>query len=414
MYRSILAATALIATSSATSTPVPAYPFPQNIHFEGAIRPSNMTDSMLNEDVQRFYLGWKKEFIHPTVSVQGGYIVATGGGTGAEDDAITVSEGHGYGMVITALMAGFDPEAKTIFDGFYKVFRAWPSDMDPDLMTWQIEGELGKSENPKLASSASDGDMDIAYGLILADRQWGSNGEINYLAEARKVIDAIGRKDIHPELFRTTLGDWVEPGNEYRVGTRSSDWMVSHFRLFGAISGNEAFWNNVTDTCYSILKQVQNKTTGLIPDFIDSVPAEVAKPNYLETERDGHFSSNACRTPWRIAMDFLHYGTQESRESLKPLLTWIEEKTGGDLAKMDNGYSLEGIADKKHDRWGTWGAYSAPMMVAAATESRFQKMVDSGWKHNSQFDKESMYYSTSLQLLALLAISGNWWNPDGK
>ena len=39
--------------------------------------------------------------------------------------------------------------------------------------------------------SATDGDLDIAFGLLLADKQWGSAGAINYLAEARKVIAAI-------------------------------------------------------------------------------------------------------------------------------------------------------------------------------------------------------------------------------
>ncbi len=390
----------------------PSRPFPQNSQFENVTRPTGKTDAELNLAVSDFYKGWKKEYLRKTVSVPGGYLIATGGGTNAEDDAITVSEGHGYGMIITALMAGFDPEAQAIFDGFYKVFRAWPSDMDPDLMTWQIEGKLGKSENLKRASSASDGDMDIAYALILADRQWGSAGSINYLAESKKVIDAIGRKDVHPELFRTVLGDWVEPGNEYSIGTRSSDWMVSHFRLFGKVSGNESFWNNVTDTCYSILNQVQNKTTGLMPDFIDGIPAVPAKPEFLETPRDGMYSSNACRTPWRIAMDFLHYGEPKSRESLKPLLLWIDQTSGSDLSKMDNGYTLDGKANWPVDDWGTWGAYSAPIMVAATTDSAFQKLVDTGWNHNATFLKKVGYYGNAIRMMSLLAVSGNWWNPE--
>jgi len=409
MYRTVLTAAALVTSSYAIH---PQLPFPQSIHFENTLRPSNKTDAELNSAVSTFYTGWKKVYLRPTISVKGGYIIATGGGTNAEDDAITVSEGHGYGMIITALMAGFDPEAQTIFDGFYKVFRAWPSDMDPDLMTWQIEGKVGKKELPKLASSASDGDMDIAYALILADRQWGSSGTINYLAEAKKVIDAIRRKDVHPELYRTLLGDWVEPGNEYSIGTRSSDWMVSHFRLFGKVSGKEQFWENVTDTCYSILNQVQNKTTGLMPDFIDGIPAVPAKPEYLETPRDGMFSSNACRTPWRIAMDFVHYGEPKSRESLLPLLKWIDQKSGSDLTKMDNGYTLEGKANWPVDDWGTWGAYSAPIMVAATTDSSFQKLVDTGWNHNSIFDKKVGYYGNAIRMMTILAVSGNWWNPD--
>jgi endo-1,4-beta-D-glucanase Y len=364
----------------------------------------------MNSDVIAFYEGWKKEYIKKTVTTSGGYILATSGGTNAKEEAITVSEGHGYGMLTTVLMAGYDKYAQEIFDGFYKIFRIYPSDIDKDLMTWQILGKIDSHESLDLASSATDGDFDIAYALVLADRQWGSDGEINYLAEAKKVIDAIGRNNVHPELKRILLGDWVEEGNKFSIATRSSDWVPSHFRLFGEVSGN-SIWGDVLDTSYSILFKVQDDNTGLIPDFAISDPVVAASPNFLETEKDGHFSSNACRDPWRLALDSYHYGSDESKKALTPLLSWIDKKTDGDLSKMDNGYSLDGIADWPVDEWGTWGAYSAPMMVAAAIDPKFKKMLNSGWKHNSKFSTEVGYYGNSIRLLSLLAVSGNWWNP---
>ena len=36
--------------------------------------------------------------------------------------------------------------------------------------------------------SAFDGDADIAYGLLLAHAQWGSDGSVNYAADASTVI----------------------------------------------------------------------------------------------------------------------------------------------------------------------------------------------------------------------------------
>ncbi len=396
-----------------TALAKPSKPFPQNETYKDVNRPTVRSEKELNSDVAAFYDAWKKEYIHKTISTPGGYILSTGGGTNVEEGAITVSEGHGYGMVVSALMAGYDKDAQKTFDGFYKVFREYPSDMDKDLMTWQIIGELGKRESKKLASSATDGDFDIAYALVLADRQWGSKGDINYLTEAKKVIDAIGRNNVHPKLKRILLGDWVEDGNKYSHGTRSSDWVPAHFRLFEELTNN-TLWRDVRDTSYSILFQVQNPKTGLIPDFVDSIPAKVAAPHFLETERDGHYSSNACRDPWRIGMDFYHYGSKESRKALLPLLTWINGKTKGDLSQMDNGYSLEGKPDWPVDDWGTWGAYSAPMMVAAAIDPQFKDMLNSGWKHNNKFYKEAGYYGNSLRLLSLLAVSGNWWNPSEK
>jgi hypothetical protein len=39
-----------------------------------------------------------------------------------QPDSISISEGHGYGMLILALMAGYDPHAQTYFDGMFRMF----------------------------------------------------------------------------------------------------------------------------------------------------------------------------------------------------------------------------------------------------------------------------------------------------
>ena len=79
--------------------------------------------------------------------------------------------------------------AKMIFDGLYRFYRSHPSRNNPRLMAWsQIKG-CGNA--PKGDDSAADGDLDIAYALWLADRQWGSAGEINYSADAKVLLEAI-------------------------------------------------------------------------------------------------------------------------------------------------------------------------------------------------------------------------------
>src|SRR5262245_66006088 len=88
-------------------------------------------------------------------------------------------------MIIFALMAGYDSQDKQYFDGMFNMFDKHRSKNNPNNMSWLID----KSEqSSKDQDSATDGDMDIAYALLLADRQWGSNGKINYLEEARKII----------------------------------------------------------------------------------------------------------------------------------------------------------------------------------------------------------------------------------
>lgn len=86
-------------------------------------------------------------------------------------------------MVITVLMAGYDTNSRTIYDGLFKTARAFKSSNNPNLMGWVVADSTGAQGH---FGSATDGDLDIAYSLILADRQWGSTGTINYLAEAKR------------------------------------------------------------------------------------------------------------------------------------------------------------------------------------------------------------------------------------
>src|SRR5882757_1994878 len=124
----------------------------------------------------------------------------------------SVSEGQGYGMVIVALMAGHDPEAQTIFDQLFHYARRHRSDFDRALMAWAQDEHCQDVEG---RDSATDGDLDIAYGLMLADRQWGSKGAINYREEAVATLAAITKRTVDPATGLTLLGDWVAPDGDY-------------------------------------------------------------------------------------------------------------------------------------------------------------------------------------------------------
>jgi endo-1,4-beta-D-glucanase Y len=53
-----------------------------------------------------------------------------------DEMAETVSEAHGYGMILAVLMAGYDDKAKEYFDGMYWYYKAHPSEITPYLMAW--------------------------------------------------------------------------------------------------------------------------------------------------------------------------------------------------------------------------------------------------------------------------------------
>ena len=70
---------------------------------------------MLDGAVTAIYTGWKKFVINGC----GGSYVKAGADIGM--NLATVSELQGMGMVITVILAGHDENARTIFDGMFRV-----------------------------------------------------------------------------------------------------------------------------------------------------------------------------------------------------------------------------------------------------------------------------------------------------
>lgn len=399
---------ALVALASADNRP-----FPQSINFPGAIKPNHISQDSLNKNVQSYYDYWKTQYLRSNLnSLSGGYYVlgdATGSSTGESGTAYTelgTSEGQGYGMLLTVLMAGYDPNAQAEFDGLFKTARAYASAANSSLMGWIVADDI-KAQGD--FGSATDGDMDIAYALILAHEQWGSSGAVNYLAEAKKMIQDGLKASYVTDLKRLNLGDWQ---NSSTSDSRPSDWMFGHLKAYAKITQDPS-WNVVSDTLYSLVSQLQSNyspNTGLLPDFVTGNQVAPAKANFLEGPSDGKFYYNACRTPLRIAVDYAHSGDLRAKTALGKMVGWVRTLTKDTLSKFKAGYDLSGNLISGSNYYTN--AFAAPMLAAAISDASSQSFLNLGWKKISS-TKES-YYEDSINLLSMLLISGNWWAPAGS
>ena len=359
--------------------------------------------------VLRLYQEWKTKYlkVNPYDSTQ--YYVWYSDGDWYKEHEVSVSESHGHGMILTALMAGKDAQAQQCFDGLYRFYKAHPSMYTSGLMAWQ-QADNGKAlVNINGPDSATDGDMDIAYALLLADKQWGSAGQIDYHSEALRAISAIMQGDVNPSEWTLKLGDWA---NDQDVSTRPSDFMFDHLKAFAKATGDSR-WNKVADTTYALMQSVFERyspATGLIPDFLCKTNGEYspALPHFLESANDGSYYYNACRVPWRVTTDYLLTGDKRALPELTKLNAWIRQKTGMDPSNISAGYKLDGTIINS----GAALCFTAPLMVSAMISPENQEWLNGLWEYNMSFStSEELYYGNTLRLLSAVVVSGNWIEP---
>jgi endo-1,4-beta-D-glucanase Y len=355
----------------------------------------------LDTATSQAYDTWKGKYVQQAC---GGYFVISGGGTGA-GVGNEVSEGHGYGMVITAMMAGYDANAKTVFDGMLAMVKKYPSSSHKNLMTWTLD-TTKNCAIPAMAGndSATDGDLDIAYSLLLAEEQWPGNG---YLATAQAMIADVVNGDVNAGTHLTTLGDWSTSSDPMYNGTRPSDFMLDHFRAFGRATG-DASWQTTVDSTYSLIATIQQKfspMTGLLPDFVVNTNAapQPAPANWLESANDGNYYYNSCRTPWRMATDYIASGDMRAKTAVTGINSWIVGATNGMPSSIVDGYTLAGGSIGT----GASSAFSSPFAVAAMLSGN-QQWLDALWSSRAITED---YFADTITMYAMLVMSGNWWPP---
>ena len=374
------------------------YPFASHLTpYVAGITPSVASQASQDALIGTQYDSWKATGVQARC---GGYVVVF------DSTYATVSEGAGYGMLLTVLMAGHDQEAKTVFDGLLHVVRSHPaySTGSPALMDWRVNADCSSGGE---GWNAMDGDLDIAMALLMADKQWGSSGSVNYRAEALSTIAAL-------KAYNMT-SDGRTKGLPSPANNRTSDYMITHFKAFGRAT-NDTFWDSATDKAFYLLDLMQTNfapATGLIPDFIINTGTSPApSTGYIGdgNANEGFYYWNACRIPWRLASDYVTSGDTRSKAVTSKLLDFFNQTTGGNAGLLsNNGYKLDGTSLSNNSDYAS-PSFVGPVAAGAMVDKRFQPFLNNLWNWNSSH-LASGYYDTELQLLSLTVASGNWWNP---
>ncbi|TFZ00182.1 glycosyl hydrolase family 8 [Ramlibacter humi] len=400
-------ATGASTTRNAASGPN-SYPFGSRLDaYVAGVLPTSASKDQMDAAVRSSYDAWKAHGLVDVPTVSGGKALRFG----TSGDYLTVSEGMGYAMLITVLMAGHDPQARNLFDGLLKTVRARPAYSIPAgnggqyLMDWRLTIDGSSTDAAGGGWNAMDGDLDIAMALLMADRQWGSTGTWNYRQEGINTINALKSWNMKP--------DGTTKGMSTANVSRTSDYMISHFRAFKRATG-DSLWDLAVDRAYWLVNYMQNTYSpncGLMPDFIvqTDTSTPIPSPGYMGdfVATEGYYYANAQRNPWRYATDYVTSGDSRWADVCTKLVNFIQRDTNGNPAIISAGYHLDGAAmDRSYSPEGMIG----PMLCGAMVNGQFQTFLNSLWNWNAgNFTTD--YYDSELQLLPMIVASGNWWNP---
>jgi endoglucanase len=340
-------------------------PFPQNIKYPHGFIPKTLDSDWLKSEYNR----WKSSAL-ATCSVDEIYVKTDNGGK---------VEAVGFGMLIFAYMGD-----KTNFDGLYNFYKTNCDSNAGNMMGWI--GQCGGNSN----CSASDGDVDVAFSLIIASWQWPDE---DYLEKAKSVITNL-KKVVTPcdNLLALQMGITGKTVYNGCSGVDISYYNPAAFREFAKVTGDST-WAQLADDTYTILNAGANATTGLVTDR-QSVSGS---PN-------GNYGYDACRTPWRICLDYLWNGNVKAQAWCKKVSDWAY-KIGP--KNITDGYSPSGSSNNGNHNMAFTGGFA----IAAMANS--QAMVDDFGAELKKL-KDTHWFSFALTPCYLITLTGNQWRNDLK
>jgi endo-1,4-beta-D-glucanase Y len=380
------------------------FPFPQNRQSANCTYPVAYD----NADVKSVYDAWKRDLV--TKDGAGNFSrVKRPAEHNLEQDS-TVSEGIAYGMIIAVYM-----DDQPLFDDLWKYaqLHTWYAENpggggnNTSLMNWYIlkDGNTGENGN----GAATDADEDMAWALIMADKQWGGQGSLSksYFDTAKQLLGDIWKYEIDNGHLPKNGSSW---GNDQSLNV--SYFAPAYYRVFANVSGEQKWGKDVVDYCYQVIDQNLNdsngnKTNGLVPAFsqANGSPAVAGPGQSLAF----NYQYDSCRTPFRIGLDACWAHDQRAVDYVA--------KTSGffsalGAAHIVDGYELNGTPKPQFPDGfgGLSAAFIGPAGVGAMHSPTYQGFVNDVWemlKLNNMWCG-GQYYDESWTIMAMLMLSGNF------
>jgi endoglucanase len=280
--------------------------------WQGAV-----TSRLSADDLATGYQAWVAAYVQDCAGTDTAVVIKDGGQV--------VSEGIAYGMLLAVGQGD-----QTLFD---KLWRFYLAHVDENgLMNWSMEVCAAAGDND--ANAAADGDLDATMALVQAASAWGGT----YLAAAEtlaqnilahETVECSGRLVLKPG---DAWGGCEDVSGETRINP--SYFAPGYYRVFAKhFPAQATSWQALLGGSYELYAAYQTRMDGMFPDWSDADGADWY---------DSKYGYDACRVPWRIAVDFAWTGDELARARLDGMSARLDKDGGIPLSAFANNSAFQG------------------------------------------------------------------------
>lgn len=324
------------------------------------------------------------------------------------------TEGMSYGMMVAVQL-----DKKEVFDKIWRFSKAYlqhQSGPREGYFAWSLNPVTMKQNSP---GSASDGELYYITSLLFASNKWGNDTGINYYKEARRILDAMWKKDGTGNIYNLINTEhkqisFVPEGGGYKW-TDPSYHLPAFYEIWAvyAKDGHEQFYKECADVSREFLHKACHPVTGLNADYteFDGTP-------HSTRWMPAAFRYDSWRVPMNIAMDYTWFGKDKEwqEDYAKRFQNFLRSKG---LDTYEDQFNLDGTTPDFILQAGPVKKlrHSIGLVSTAATASLVNKdkasldFVHAVWNaklepyEDGYFDP---YYDGLMHLFSIMHLSGKY------
>ena len=307
---------------------------------------------------------------------------------------ITTSEGQSYMMLRALIM-----DDRPTFDLVYQWTKNNLQRHDR-LFAW-LWGKNKSGEYKILDdNSASDADVDIAFALILAHKQWHN---YKYFEDAVCIINSIWTNEVKQIDNHLVLMPGVKQVSDEKIEINPSYFSPYAFRLFQKYDELHD-WNLLVESSYFYLNEVMAKTkTHLPPNWFLIENKQIV----LENSERSDFSYDAIRVFARVYLDFIKTHDSRALPVLKKSQIFVEQWEKSNTFYVN--YQANGNLRDKHL---PIGSMSVLIPVIAAYDPKianeiYKSEIEPHFQDETYWASKKDYYGKNLAWFSYYLYSKN-------